>query len=83
MPPSRHALDPTIRPQPIVGERVMSPRMSSISCDPAFCAAWPTVKKIADFVNECAVICNRAAKFATGPPIPKAKAMMPMCSIDE
>ena len=74
---------PSIRPQPIVGLSVMSPRMSSMSCEPAFCAAWPTAKKIADLVSECTVMCSSAAKFATGPPMPNAKAMMPMCSIDE
>ena len=30
---------PSIKPHPIVGESVMSPRMFSMSCDPAFCAA--------------------------------------------
>ena len=57
--------------------------MSSITCVPVFCAAWPTVKKIADLVSECTVMCSRPAKFATGPPMPKANVMMPMCSIDE
>ena len=27
-------------------------------------AAWPTVKKIADFVSECTVMCSRPAKLA-------------------
>ncbi len=67
----------------MVGLSVMSPRILSMSCEPAFCAAWPTVKKIADLVSECTVMCSSAAKFATGPPMPKAKAMMPMCSIEE
>ena len=57
--------------------------MSSMSCVPVFCAAWPTAKKIADLVSECTVMCSRPAKLATGPPMPKAKVMMPMCSIDE
>ncbi len=57
--------------------------MFSISCEPAFCAACPTAKKIADFVSECTVMCRSAAKFATGPPMPKAKVMIPMCSIEE
>ena len=79
----RIASEPIIRPQPIVGLNVMRPRMFSMSCDPAFCAAWPTAKKIADFVSECTVMCSSAAKFATGPPMPKAKVMMPMCSMEE
>ena len=28
-------------------------------------------------------MCSSAAKFATGPPMPNANVMMPMCSIDE
>ena len=52
-------------------------------CVPAFWAAWPTAKKIADFASECTVMCRSAAKFATGPPMPKAKVVMPMCSIEE
>ena len=54
-----------------------------MSCEPAFCAAWPTTKKIADFVSECTVMCSSAAKLATAPPIPNANVMIPMCSIDE
>ena len=77
----RIASVPIIKPQPIVGLSVMRPRMSSISCEPAFCAAWPTAKKIADLVSECTVMCSSAAKFATGPPMPNANVMMPMCSI--
>lgn len=52
-------------------------------CVPVACAAWPTVKNIADFVSEWTVMCSKPAKAATGPPIPNAKVMMPMCSIDE
>ena len=74
---------PIISPQPTVGLTVMRPRMLSMSCEPAFCVAWPTAKKMADLVSECTVMCNSAAKLATGPPIPKANAMMPMCSIEE
>jgi hypothetical protein len=37
----------------------------------------------ADLVSECTVMCSRPAKLATGPPMPKAKVMSPMCSIDE
>ena len=29
------------------------------------------------------VMCSRPAKLASGPPMPKAKVMMPMCSIEE
>ena len=79
----RIASEPIISPQPMVGFSVMSPRMSSMRCDPAFCAAWPTAKKIADLVSECTVMCSSAAKLATAPPIPKAKVTIPMCSMDE
>src|SRR3984893_334267 len=80
-----HALAsaPNINPQPTVGLKVMRPRMLSMSCEPAFCVACPTAKKIDDLVSECTVICKSAAKFATGPPIPNANAMMPMCSMEE
>ena len=57
--------------------------MWSMDCVPALWAAWPTVKKIADLVSECTVMCSRAPKLASGPPMPKAKVMMPMCSMDE
>ena len=32
---------------------------------------------------ECMVMCSSPAKLASGPPMPKAKVMMPMCSIEE
>ena len=57
--------------------------MSSITWVPAFCVAWPTAKKIALLVSECMVMCSRPAKLATGPPMPKAKVIRPMCSIEE
>ena len=79
----RMASEPSISPQPMVGEHRISPLMSSIICVPAICAAWPTVKKIADLVSECTVMCNRPAKVATLPPMPKAKVINPMCSIEE
>ncbi len=79
----RIASEPSISPQPIVGFVSISPRMSAITCVPVFWAAWPTVKKIADLVSECTVMCNRAANVATAPPIPNANVMIPMCSIDE
>ena len=57
--------------------------MPSMRWVPALCVAWPTVKKIADLVSECTVMCSSPAKLAIGPPMPKAKVMMPMCSIEE
>ncbi len=79
----RIASVPTIRPQPTVGFTRIKPRIWSITCVPAFCAAWPTAKKMADFTSECTVMCNSPAKLAIGPPMPKAKVISPMCSIDE
>ena len=32
---------------------------------------------------ECMVMCSSPAKLASGPPMPKANAIMPICSIDE
>ena len=57
--------------------------MSSITCVPAFCVACPTAKKIADLISECTVMCSSPAKLAIGPPMPNAKVIRPMCSIDE
>ena len=57
--------------------------MPSMRCVPLFCAACPTAKKIALLVSECTVMCSSPAKLATGPPMPKAKVMSPMCSIEE
>ena len=79
----RMASVPSASPQPSVGLVRISPRMPSINCVPAFCVAWPTVKKIADLVSECTVMCSRPANVATGPPMPKAKVISPMCSIEE
>src|SRR5665811_1421335 len=59
------------------------PRISLITWVPAFCVAWPTVKKTADLISECTVMCNKPAKLAIGPPMPKAKVISPICSIDE
>ena len=42
-----------------------------------------TVKKIADLTSECTVMCSNPAKLASGPPMPNAKVIRPMCSIDE
>ena len=77
------ATTPSTRPQPSTGCETVRPRMSAICCVPLTCAMWPTEKKIADLVRLCMVMCSRPAKFASGPPMPKAKVMMPMCSIDE
>ncbi len=72
-----------MRPQPTVGLTLTSPRMSSITCVPAFCAAWPTAKKMALFTSECTVMCSSPAKLAMGPAMPKAKVTSPMCSMEE
>ena len=79
----RIAIDPSIIPQPTVGLTLIRPRISLITCVPAFCVAWPTAKKIADLVSECTVMWSSPAKLAIGPPRPKANAIRPMCSIDE
>ncbi len=79
----RIASEPSINPQPTVGLTASRPRMPSMRWVPAICEAWPAAKKIADLVNECTVMCSSAAKFASGPPMPNAKVMMPMCSIEE
>ena len=67
----------------MVGLRTSNPRMPSIRWVPAVCEACPAAKKMADLVRECTVMWRRPAKFATTPPIPKAKVMIPMCSIEE
>src|SRR5439155_1762188 len=77
------ATTPSTSPQPSTGLVSVSPPMSAMRCVPLTCAMWPTAKKIADFVSECMVMCRSPAKFASGPPIPKAKVMIPMCSIEE
>ena len=48
------------------GLTLIRPRMSSMTCVPAFCVAWPTAKKIADLVSECTVMCSSPAKLAIG-----------------
>ena len=77
------ATTPSTRPQPSTGWVSVRPPMSAIFCVPLTCAMWPTAKKIADLVSECMVMCSSPAKLASGPPMPKAKVMMPMCSIEE
>ena len=77
------AKTPMTRPQPSSGCVTVRPLISAIFWVPLTWAIWPTVKKIADFVRLCMIMCRRPAKLASGPPMPKAKAMIPMCSIDE
>ena len=77
------ATTPSTRPQPSTGWVSVRPRISAIFCVPLTWAMWPTAKKIADLVRLCIVMCSRPAKLASGPPMPKAKVMMPMCSIEE
>ena len=74
---------PSMRPQPTVGWP-SGVRGCLPSPVPAFWAAWPTAKKIADFTREWTVMWSSPAKLATGPPeIPKAKVISPMCSMEE
>ena len=77
------ATTPSTRPQPSSGWLSVRPRMSAIFCVPLTCAMWPTAKKMPDLVSECITMWSSPAKLASGPPMPKAKVMMPMCSIDE
>ena len=77
------ASTPAARPQPSTGWLCVRPRMSPICWVPLICATWPTAKKIADLVRLCITMCSSPAKFASGPPMPKAKTMIPMCSIEE
>ena len=77
------ATTPSTRPQPKSGWLSVNPRMSAIFCVPLTCEMWPTVKKMADLVRLCMVMCNSPAKLASGPPMPNANVMSPMCSIDE
>ena len=77
------AMTPSTSDQPSTGWLSVRPRISEMRCVPLTCAIWPTVKKIADLVRLCMVICSRPAKFASGPPMPKANTMIPICSIEE
>ena len=77
------ATTPATSPQPSTGLVSVRPPMSAIFCVPLTWAMSPTAKKIADLVSECMVMCKSPAKLASGPPMPKAKVMMPMCSIEE
>ena len=77
------AMTPVARPTARTGCVTDSPLMSAMRCVPFTCATCPTAKKIADLVSECMVMCSRPAKFASGPPMPNANVMMPMCSIEE
>ena len=77
------AATPATRDQPSRGWVTVRPRMSAILWLPLTWAMWPTVKKMPDLVRLCMVMCSRPAKLARGPPMPKAKAITPMCSIEE
>ena len=77
------AITPATSPQPRVGWVTVKPRMVEIRWVPLTWEIWPTVKKIADLVRLCRVMCSNPAKLASGPPMPKAKVMMPMCSMEE
>ena len=90
---TRHLLDPNIMAIAFaflllgygtkVGLVVTRPRMSAMVWVPAFWAAWPTAKKMPDLMSAWTVMCSSPAKFAIVPPMPKAKVIRPMCSIDE
>ena len=77
------AMTPTASAHPSIGLLSVRPLISSMRWVPLAWLIWPTVKKIADLVRLCMVMCSRPAKLANGPPMPKAKVMIPMCSIDE
>src|SRR5438552_4068179 len=79
----RMATVPSINPHPTVGVTWANPRMFSMSWVPVCCAACPAVKKMALLVSECTVMWSSPAKLATGPPMPKANVINPMCSIEE
>jgi len=70
-------------PPPDEGFPRMRPLILSISCVRCIWDAWPTVKKMADFVRLWTSMCRSAPNVATGPPSPKAKVAMPMCSMEE
>ena len=77
------ATTPATRPQPRIGWLSVRPPISAIRCVPFTWVTWPTEKKIADLVRLCIVICNRPAKLPSGPAMPKANTMMPICSMEE
>ena len=77
------ATTPATNDQPSSGWVAVRPLMSAILWLPFTWAMWPTTKKIPDLVRLCMVMCSSPAKLASGPPMPKANAMMPMCSIEE
>ena len=64
---------PMTRHQPSIGCVTVSPLMSAISCVPLTCDIWPTVKKTADFVRLCMIMCRRPAKLASGAADAKSK----------
>ena len=77
------AMTPMAMPHPTKGFPLISPLILSISWVLCICDAWPTVKKMDDLVRLWTSMCRRAPKVAMGPPSPKAKVAIPMCSIDE
>ena len=62
---ARHARAPG--DQPSMGWIAVKPRISAIFWVPLTWATWPTVKKIADFVRLCMVICRQARKIRERP----------------
>jgi hypothetical protein len=77
------AMTPSENTTASIGWVTEMPLMAAMRWVPLTWAMWPTEKKIPDLISECMVICSRPAKFASGPPMPNAKAAMPMCSIEE
>ena len=77
------ATTPSTRPQPSTGLVSVRPPMSAIFCVPLTWEMSPTAKKMADLVSECRLMCSSPAKLASGPPMPKAKVTIPICSIEE
>src|SRR5258708_5446164 len=75
------AATPATSSQPSNGCVVVNPPISAIRWVPFTWATWPTVKKIADLVRLCMVICNSPARLPNGPAIPNANTIIPMCSI--
>ena len=70
------------KPQPSQGSLATRPEISTSFWLPFCCTARPIPKKIALFTSEWPIICSNPANVAAGPPTPKAKAAMPICSIE-
>ena len=77
------AKTPAASPMASAGWLVLNPVIPASRWVPLAWAMWPTAKKIADLVRLCMAMCSRPAKLASAPPMPKAKTMSPMCSIEE